>query len=80
MINATAVFTEKEQDFQNEQTTYWFMVQSEDDRIESGEYGVVHSPGGEEFVYDDGGEILCPAEITALSKICVVTGEMIQDF
>ena len=78
-INATAIFTEKDQDFRNETTTYWFVVQSEDARIESGEYGICDNNGEIFPVYDDGAPIDCNEfERSAILSVCQITEEMIQ--
>jgi len=55
--NATAIQTEVDQNRQSETTTYWFAVQSEDYRIESGEYGIADCNGELTPLNEDGAPV-----------------------
>lgn len=76
MSNVTAVFVEKDQDWQNGITTYWFEVVSESEYLESGTYGVVESGGHVDYVHEDGGTMYNENERRELAEAIEITDEM----
>lgn len=61
-------FIEKEQDWQNEATRYWFLVDGE-------EYAVVES-GSEVTIIDEDGRELSPERTARLRPVLIVTDEI----
>lgn len=67
--NATATFLEKDVQNQEQFTIYWFKIQSDDYRIDSGEYAVTVGSDGElEALNEDG----CPIDYNDLNKAAVL--------
>ena len=80
IYNATAAFTGADQHCQDETTVYWFDVESEDYRIEPGEYGIADCNGDLTPLDSDGAPIdyndLLAGAVTA---VCQVTNEIRQE-
>ena len=76
-----ATFISKDQNFQDEQTIYWFNVEGTKNNDEDGVWGVFQS-GGETGLVDCDG---CPcntddSHIAEVFRACDVTEEMINDY
>lgn len=74
-----ATYFAKYQDFQNEQTVYWFEVEHSDSTL-SGEYGLVDD-NGERFLIDcEGYRCSDDFQYTDILDSLVVTEEMINGY
>ena len=77
--NATATFTGADQNYQDETTVYWFDVESEDYRIESGEYGMADCNGDLTPLDSDGAPIDYNDLLAgAVLAVCHLTDEIRQ--
>jgi len=76
--NATATFLEKDDNSQEQNTVYWFEIQSDDYRIESGEYAVSVGPDGESVALDEDGSPIDYSDLNkaAVLAVCEIPDEM----
>jgi len=79
VYNATAEFTGKDQNWQDETTIYWFSVESMDYRIESGGYGIADNSGTLTPVNSDGSPIdYNEHEAVAVLSLCQINDDMVM--
>jgi len=75
--DATAVFLEKDENSQDQTSVYWFEIQSDDYRVESGEYGIAVCNGESTPLNEDGAPIdYNEIERAAVLALCEIPSEV----